>query len=210
VVVEVPFVQSARNRPALDFLRAAGAQFADAGSVFRFPAEHAAGLTYHPARTAKAASVRAAPAPGGAAVRKEIDFVRIANELGDVVRILVEIRAERRERTASNGRAAAAESPRTELESRLAAIWADLLGLPSVGVQDNFFDLGGHSLLAVQLLSRVRQELGVEVSLEVVYEGAFTVSELAKTIEIQQILGELEGLSDEEVRALLAQQEEHG
>ncbi len=110
-------------------------------------------------------------------------------------------------------------APRTELEQQLAALWAELLGLPSVGIYDNFFDLGGHSLLAVQLLSRVRETYQVELPLDVVYSSAFTVAELAKAIEVRlieqagpdeyaAILAELEGLSDDEVRALLAQETE--
>ena len=97
-------------------------------------------------------------------------------------------------------------------------MWARLLNVPSVGVRDNFFELGGHSLLAVQLLSQVRQRCGVELSLEVVYSGEFTVAELAKAVELKEIeraggdyeelLQELEGLSDEEVRALLAEEQD--
>ena len=67
--------------------------------------------------------------------------------------------------------AAAFMPPRTALERELAELWGALLNVSAVGVDDNFFDLGGHSLLAVQLLSRVRQEFGVELSLEVVYSG---------------------------------------
>ena len=106
--------------------------------------------------------------------------------------------------------------PRTPLERELAELWAGLLNLAAVGIHDNFFELGGHSLLAVQLLSRVRQVYGVELSLEVVYSGEFTVAELAKAVErkgIEQaggdypeLLKELEELSDEEVRALLAEE----
>ena len=58
---------------------------------------------------------------------------------------------------------------------------------PAVGIHDNFFELGGHSLLAVQLLSRVRQIYGVDLSLEVVYSGEFTVAELAKAVELKEI-----------------------
>lgn len=50
------------------------------------------------------------------------------------------------------------EAPEGETERMLAEIWAELLGVPRVGRQDNFFQLGGHSLLAVTLMERVRQK----------------------------------------------------
>ncbi|WP_248750467.1 non-ribosomal peptide synthase/polyketide synthase [Pseudomonas sp. MWU15-20650] len=57
------------------------------------------------------------------------------------------------------------EAPEGELETTLAQIWQDLLGLEQVGRQGHFFELGGHSLLAMRLISQVRQRLGVELSL---------------------------------------------
>ncbi|WNG58276.1 amino acid adenylation domain-containing protein [Archangium gephyra] len=62
-------------------------------------------------------------------------------------------------------------APRNELERELARLWEELLGVESVGVTDSFFDLGGHSLLATQLVSRVRDELGVEVPLQAVFDA---------------------------------------
>ncbi len=61
--------------------------------------------------------------------------------------------------------ARAFEAPQGDTEIAIAALWQELLGVPQVGRHDQFFELGGHSLLAVQLLSRMRQQLGVEVSL---------------------------------------------
>jgi pristinamycin I synthase-3/4 len=56
-------------------------------------------------------------------------------------------------------------APQNPTEEILAAIWADVLGVPRVGINDDFFALGGHSLLAVKLISRVRDELGHELDL---------------------------------------------
>ncbi|MBW8849087.1 MAG: AMP-binding protein, partial [Burkholderiales bacterium] len=57
------------------------------------------------------------------------------------------------------------EPPQGPVEESLAALWCELLGLAQVGRHDDFFALGGHSLLAVQLASRVRSSLGLEVAL---------------------------------------------
>ncbi|HEU0012159.1 MAG TPA: amino acid adenylation domain-containing protein, partial [Longimicrobium sp.] len=61
-------------------------------------------------------------------------------------------------------------APRTGTERRLAAVWGELLGVERVGAQDGFFDLGGHSLLATRVVSRLREELGVEVPVRAVFE----------------------------------------
>ncbi|RSD12022.1 non-ribosomal peptide synthetase [Amycolatopsis eburnea] len=80
------------------------------------------------------------------------------------------------------GREAAAEfvAPRTDVERRLAAIWASVLGVDRVGVTDSFFELGGDSLLSMRIASRVRAELGVEVSPRVLFAaptlGAFAAA----------------------------------
>jgi acyl carrier protein len=61
--------------------------------------------------------------------------------------------------------AAPASAPQGQLESTIAAIWQEVLGLPQVGTDDNFFDLGGHSLLVVQVQRRLREACGREVSI---------------------------------------------
>jgi 2,3-diphosphopglycerate-independent phosphoglycerate mutase len=77
--------------------------------------------------------------------------------------------------------APAGEGPRGPLEELLAAIWCELLGKSRVGMDDDFFALGGHSLLATQLVSRVRQALGVELSLRRLFEVP-TMAGLASAI----------------------------
>lgn len=207
--VEIPFVAGQRNRPAELFLQSIGG-----GSL---SADAAAAVRYKPAPLpdGRGSGANAVPPRSrdsqGAGGDRRIDYLRIATELRDPEAVLRVARAPAG--VLSRSRAVYAP-PRTPLEIQLAALWADLLNLPAVGIHDNFFELGGHSLLAVQLLSRVRQVLGVDVSLEVVYSGDFTVAELAKAIELKEIeqaggdyqdlLRELEDLSDEQARDLLA------
>ena len=62
------------------------------------------------------------------------------------------------------------EAPVGKVEQALAEIWAELLGVERVGRWDDFFKLGGHSLLAVQMISRVRQVMEVELALAAVFE----------------------------------------
>ena len=61
-------------------------------------------------------------------------------------------------------------APRTPAEAALAAIWADLLRQPQIGVTDNFFELGGDSLIAVQLVSRIKRDLGHDLPLNRLFE----------------------------------------
>jgi acyl-coenzyme A synthetase/AMP-(fatty) acid ligase len=62
------------------------------------------------------------------------------------------------------------EAPVGKVEQALAEIWAELLGVERVGRGDDFFMLGGHSLLAVQMISRVREAMEVELALAAVFE----------------------------------------
>ncbi|WP_353961229.1 non-ribosomal peptide synthase/polyketide synthase [Paenibacillus sp. S-12] len=72
-------------------------------------------------------------------------------------------------------------APRTTLETRLALIWQQVLGIARVGVEDDFFDLGGHSLRASTLVSKIRKELQVEVPLRDVFRYT-TIKQLAQRI----------------------------
>jgi amino acid adenylation domain-containing protein/non-ribosomal peptide synthase protein (TIGR01720 family) len=71
---------------------------------------------------------------------------------------------------------------RTKTEEVLAQVWSRLLGLERVSIHDNFFELGGHSLLGMQLVSRVREALGVELSARALFDAP-TVRAFAAKVE---------------------------
>lgn len=115
-------------------------------------------------------------------------------------------------------RSGAYVAPRTPLETEVAEVWARMLGHERVGIEDHFFDLGGHSLLATQIAHELRESFQVDVPLAWFFDGAPTVSSLATLIEARRnqmaedaelaaALAEIDALTDEEVRALLAKDE---
>jgi acyl carrier protein len=105
-------------------------------------------------------------------------------------------------------------APRTEVETRIAVVWQQLLGIDRVGIHDNFFDLGGHSLVAIQVVSRLRDDFSVDLSVEGLFDSP-TVAGVAGLVEqlrheapqdseqVAELLDLVEGLSDEEVKSLL-------
>jgi amino acid adenylation domain-containing protein len=108
-------------------------------------------------------------------------------------------------------------APRTPVEERVAGVWSEVLGVKRVGVNDNFFDLGGHSLVATQVVTRLCDAFEIELPLRCLFETP-TVAGLSVAVVqrrasqsddelLAQALGELEQLSEEEVRAMLAQED---
>ncbi len=106
--------------------------------------------------------------------------------------------------------------PESPFEQTLAEICADLLELDKVSIDANFFAIGGHSLLATQFVSRIRSAFGEDVPLRVFFERP-TVRELALHLggtkaasvsedELERMLTEIEGMSDDEVDLLLARE----
>ncbi|MBD2609665.1 AMP-binding protein, partial [Scytonema hofmannii FACHB-248] len=72
--------------------------------------------------------------------------------------------------------------PSTPIENLLVAIWAEVLGIDKVGIDNNFFELGGHSLIATRVISQIRQVFQVELPLRYLFEKP-TIAGLAKEIE---------------------------
>ncbi|WP_431784114.1 amino acid adenylation domain-containing protein [Streptomyces chumphonensis] len=83
---------------------------------------------------------------------------------------------------ASRDRAPEFTEPRTATEREVAAVWADVLGLESVGAHDDFFTLGGHSLLAARAAVRLGEKRGVKVPVRLLFDHR-TVAGLAATLD---------------------------
>lgn len=73
-------------------------------------------------------------------------------------------------------------APRTPIEQQIADIWMQVLNVKRVGIYDNFFELGGYSLVGIQVVSRVRQALQVEILMSNLFELP-TVADLAERVE---------------------------
>jgi acyl transferase domain-containing protein/acyl carrier protein len=92
-------------------------------------------------------------------------------------------------------------APRNESERRIADLYQELLGIDQVGINDKFFDLGGNSLTGIQLISQLRQNFQVELSLPSLFESP-SVAELALVVE-EILIGELEELTEDEAERLV-------
>ena len=83
--------------------------------------------------------------------------------------------------TAAADDARAPVAPRTPEEARIAEVWREVLRAPGAGVHDDFFESGGNSLLALRLLARIRETLGVELSVATLLQGP-TVAQVTRAI----------------------------
>ncbi|UKP00595.1 type I polyketide synthase [Nostoc sp. UHCC 0870] len=98
-------------------------------------------------------------------------------------------------------------APRNEIETAIAQIWQNLLGISPIGINDSFFDLGGHSLLAIQAISRLRDRFGVELSMRNLLYEAPTIAAIATIITTQNqnleqmtaLLTEIQTLTPEQI-----------
>ncbi|HZF10731.1 MAG TPA: amino acid adenylation domain-containing protein [Thermoanaerobaculia bacterium] len=108
-------------------------------------------------------------------------------------------------------------APRTPLEEQVAEVWKTVLGVERVGVYDSFWELGGHSLLGTRVLARLRDRFGIDLPLRMLFTTPI-LGELAAAVgqavlaaqgdAADDLVAELDGLSDDEIRALLAAEEQ--
>ncbi|WP_232663234.1 phosphopantetheine-binding protein [Pseudonocardia sp. TRM90224] len=106
------------------------------------------------------------------------------------------------------------EDAPTPTEHTVIGMWAELLGTEPGGPHADFFELGGQSLTLLQFIARVQETFGVELPVEMLFSEDLTVALAARAIdeallstvadeELAALLEELDGMSDEQVQALL-------
>jgi amino acid adenylation domain-containing protein len=106
--------------------------------------------------------------------------------------------------------------PRSPIETTMACIWAEVLGLEQVGIHDSFLELGGNSLQAGRIIARVVRVLGVELQLDSLFQSP-TVAEMSQLVvdgkisqwdatELADVITELQSLSSEQAREFLAEE----
>jgi hypothetical protein len=172
-LVDIAFVRTERNAPALEFVASIGEgdRNGEAAS-WAFPAEALAHLRYVPVTAVAPASPRG-PAARRAALA--FDFAdasprlqHIADHLRDIGQVAAAIDEHRMSRQRLH--AAPEEATSSKLEAALRDIWRSVLGMPRIGLDDNFFDVGGTSLRAVQVLSSIKQQLSQSLSIVSLFE----------------------------------------
>lgn len=186
--VDIQFIRSKKNSPALSFLESVAAQFKDVmagGCWFRVPAEYAAKLSEKQViATSQAAAdaVREQENSGSSqstTVANSDVMQEIATSLSDIQSILHAIRQQK-------GFSEAPTGPRTPLqgasfEQAVTEAWNEVLGVSDISSDDDFFALGGDSLLATQVISRLRQVCGLRLHLSDIFDNP-TVKGLAEVI----------------------------
>jgi amino acid adenylation domain-containing protein/FkbH-like protein len=216
--IDVYYRESKKNEPALNALEAVAGPYKEPhgdGYLFRIPLE----VALNPASfNSEMASTRVDGGPKSAAAGAVVEgraksavIRRIATTFYSSEQVLKAI--ELRKQTDRSEAAGVYVAPRTPIEEMLAEIWATVLSVTQVGVNDNFFTLGGHSLLGTVMISRVRDALRVELPLLSLFESP-TVAGLSEIVErslieqadvdeMAELLKELEDLSEDEISALL-------
>lgn len=177
--------QTPRNTPAWEFLEKSFTPFQDLSSdpgesaietVFRIPVDYAERLgTDSSAETVTRKAIRPMASANTAQPASSTDWHGAAYRLSRPADVVREINLSA-ERESHAGVEYAA--PRTPTEATVAGIWAEVLGLGSVGVRDNFFELGGDSIQAVRAIARIGSVLGLDLSITELFEGP-TVEEVA-------------------------------
>ena len=185
--VDVQFIPSKKNAPALTFLEAVAARYKQAdgsNSVFRIPAADAASISESQIlATAQAAAdavkeQQSSAKPAAAAPARSDLIQEIALRFTNAGAITEAIRIQKAPATS----VVEADSKLTHYEQAVADVWSEVLGVSKLTSSSDFFALGGDSLLATQVISRLRQISKVRLHLHDIFENT-TVGALAECLQ---------------------------
>jgi FkbH-like protein len=187
--VEVPYIPTNKNQPALDFLNGVSSEYKqplESGFICRFPAGYARTIAYVPG--SEKTSDSGEPGNGKLSappilekqdvklnVKSEL-FHDIAAHLNGAEKILKIIESwSHKQRPELPSRYLA---PGNEIERSLTNIWQKVLGIDQVGIHDNFFDIGGTSVKGVQLMAYLNRDFKVNIPIVTLFEKP-TISSMA-------------------------------
>jgi FkbH-like protein len=218
--IDIPFRHTERNHPARCFLVAVAGEFESAGDEtvsLRIRSDTAAEVRFRPDEIEPNRSRNRPPSKPQANDGRNGDSQSdLLNEIA-----LHQCRVEQIIRDMDAGRVRAPGpqrrtgiiAPQTPIERALAEIWREVLAVDEVGIHDSFFDLGGHSLRVVQVLSRIYERFGIELSMQLFFDAP-TIAQQAELVqaalvarmdqsELDRMVEELSQLTDKQVCALL-------
>ena len=182
--IEMPFVRSPRNTPALRFLTSVTHDPSVTGDKLFVvtPQEACDALSLAASDAGEDATESASDASASSEKSATVDadlVWRLHSTLHDPAQLVAALHAARPVEQRSSERPIVA--PRNEIESALAEIWKSVLHVDQLGVTDDFFDLGGNSLAAVPMFARLRKQFGSTLSPTVLFDAP-TIELLARRL----------------------------
>lgn len=202
--VELVYVPTSKNLPALNFLEGWGAEFKqtlEKGYRYQIPADRAATLALQPQTSESAAAPAVAEKPKTnknvtpTHLQKSTQLNQIATQFWNPQHILqrIETQQHQQKTTRPNSLQQPFVAPRTASEQQLAAMWTTLLRMDTIGIQDPYFELGGTSLQAVELFAQVKRIFGKDLPLSTLLEFP-TIERLAQLLDQTNQAGERDTL----------------
>jgi FkbH-like protein len=188
--VRVPLIRSARNEPAWAFAESVAAQFSSKDGdeeIYCIPTRAALAIQHRPGHDPEAVlKARDSEAKKSSAGASSVDvsgrYAALSQKLLTGQDVLTAIAAANaRERTLPGEPVAAS----TEAERRMLLLWQEVLGIPDLGVEDDYVAAGGTSLLAARLFALMVQRFGVKLPLTTILDHS-TVRKLARVVEFDR------------------------
>jgi FkbH-like protein len=191
--VEVAYVPTKKNQPALDFLDGICSGYKeplDSGFLCRFPSGYVNTIAYNPRLEEPTGSseldinnslaIQTSESRATYTQAKTELFYHIATNLYSAEQILKTIESQPHKQRPNL--LVEYVAPGNGLERSIANIWQKVLGIEKVGIHDNFFEIGGTSLKGIQLIAQLRREFNTSIPVASLFERP-TISSMAKMFE---------------------------